>query len=292
MKKSKILTSVYALWAITFIVFPIILILGYGFTKSSAGKIVFDLSGFRDFFTNPIYVTVLIRSLAIAFVATAICLLLGYPMAVILAKMKPRFKSIASLLFVLPMWMNFLIRTYGWLSLLENKGLINMLYGYLREWLMNIIPAVSAWPEYLPLLYNSGAVVLGMVYDFLPFMVFPIFNAIDKLDKSLLEASGDLGANKMQSFLKVTLPLSMPGVISGISMVFIPTITTFIISTLLGGGHVMLIGDIIETQFLGVGDWHFGSSISIIVIAVILVFMAFTSGHEAEHDNEGGGGLW
>ena len=128
-----------------------------------------------------------------------------------------------------------------------------------------------------------------MVYDFLPFMVFPIFNAIDKLDKSLLEAAGDLGANKFKSFLKVTLPLSMPGVVSGISMVFLPAITTFIISSLLGGGHVMLIGDIIETQFLGVGDWHFGSAISVIVIAIILIFMSITSKYETENE---GGGLW
>ena len=290
MKKSKLLTSVYALWAIMFIVFPIILILGYGFTKSSAGKIVFDLSGFKDFFCNPIYVTVLLRSLLLALVATVICLFLGYPMALILSKMNPRYKGMASLLFVLPMWMNFLIRTYGWLSLLENKGLINMLYGNIREWLMGVFPAASAWPQYLPLLYNSGAVVLGMVYDFLPFMVFPIFNAIDKLDKSMLEAAGDLGANKFQSFLKVTLPLSMPGVISGVSMVFIPAVTTFIISSLLGGGHVMLIGDIIETQFLGVGDWHFGSSISVVVIAIILIITIVTSKYETE--NEGGVGLW
>ncbi len=252
---------------------------------------MFDLSGFVDFFSNEIYVTVLLRSLFLAFLATVICLILGYPMALILSKMNPRFKGIASLLFVLPMWMNFLIRTYGWLSLLENKGLINMAYGGLREWLMGFIPAVSSWPEYLPLLYNSGAVVLGMVYDYLPFMVFPIFNAIDKLDKSYLEAAGDLGANKFQSFLKVTLPLSMPGVVSGISMVFMPSITTFIISSLLGGGHVMLIGDIIENQFLGVGDWHFGSSISVIVIAIILVFMSFTSRYETNTD-EGGNGLW
>ena len=292
MKKNKIVTSVYAIWAITFIVFPIILILGYGFTKSSAGKVVFDLSGFKDFFCNPIYVTVLLRSLFLAFIATVICLLLGYPMALILSKMKPKFKSMASLLFVLPMWMNFLIRTYGWLSLLENKGLINMVYGGLREFLMGIFPSVSAWPEYLPLLYNSGAVVLGMVYDFLPFMVFPIFNALDKLDKSMLEAAGDLGANKYQSFLKVTLPLSMPGVISGVSMVFMPAVTTFIISSLLGGGHVMLIGDIIENQFLGVGDWHFGSAISVVVIAIILLIMGITSKYEAESDGEGGGGLW
>lgn len=292
MRKNRILSSVYVIWAITFIVFPIILILGYGFTKSSSGKIVFDLSGFQDFFSNPIYLTVLFRSLLLAFVATFICLILGYPMALILSKMKPHHKSIASLLFVLPMWMNFLIRTYGWLSLLENKGLINMVYGALRGWLICFFPGVEAWPEYLPLLYNSGAVVLGMVYDFLPFMVFPIFNAIDKLDNSLLEASGDLGANKWQSFWKVTFPLSMPGVISGISMVFIPAITTFIISSLLGGGHVMLIGDIIETQFLGVGDWHFGSAISIIVIAIILIFMAVTSRFEAEDQGNGGGGLW
>ncbi len=290
MKKNRLLSCVYALWALMFIVMPILLIVGYGFTKSSVGKIVFDLSGYKDFFSNPIYLAVLLRSIFLAFIATVICLLLGYPMALILSKMNPKFKGLATLLFVLPMWMNFLIRTYGWLSLLENKGLINMLYGSFRLWLMGIIPAVSSWPEYLPLLYNSRAVVLGMVYDFLPFMVFPIFNAIDKLDKSYLEAAGDLGANKWKSFLKVTLPLSMPGVVSGISMVFMPAVTTFIISSLLGGGHTMLIGDIIENQFLGVGDWHFGSSISVIVIAIILIFMSISSRYESE--NEGGGGLW
>lgn len=290
MKKSRILSIIYGMWAIMFIVMPILLIIGYGFTRSEHGKILFDLSGFTDFFSNPIYLSVLLRSVLLALIATVICLLLGYPMALVLSKMKPKFKGIATLLFVLPMWMNFLIRTYGWLSLLENKGLINMVYGAIRLKLIGIIPALDTLPEYLPLLYNSRAVVLGMVYDFLPFMVFPIFNAIDKLDKSLLEAAGDLGANKWKSFIKVTFPLSMPGVVSGISMVFMPAVTTFIISSLLGGGHTMLIGDIIENQFLGVGDWHFGSAISVIVIAIILIFMSISARYE--NDNEGGGGLW
>ncbi len=180
------------------------------------------------------------------------------------------------LLLVIPMWMNFLLRTYAWLTLLGKNGFINY-----------IITKLGFAP--LNLIYNDRAVLLGMVYNFLPFMVLPIYSVLVKIDKSLIEAAEDLGANKFEVFSKVTFPLSIPGIITGITMVFMPAVSTFVISRLLGGGQYMLIGNLVEQQYLWVGDWHFGSAISIIMMAFILVTMAIT----AKFDNQKeGGGLW
>jgi spermidine/putrescine transport system permease protein len=175
------------------------------------------------------------------------------------------------------MWMNFLLRTYAWLTLLEKKGLFN-----------TILVGLGLHP--LNLLYNDFAVTLGMVYNFIPFMILPIYSVMSKIDRSLVEAAEDLGANPLAVFWRVTFPLSLPGVISGITMVFMPAVTTFVISRLLGGGQYTLIGNLIEQQFLTVGDWNFGSAISVLLILIILVSMAFTSQYEKEQ--EGGGGLW
>ncbi len=270
----------YILWMGIFIVVPLLLILYFAFTSGDSqnfSSFQFSLDNFRRFFT-PIYLKVLGRSVNLAFISTVICLLLGYPVAYIICKEKLRKRNIMILMFVIPMWMNFLLRTYAWLTLLGRNGLINYLMSKLGFGTLNLI-------------YNDKAVLLGMVYNFLPFMVLPIYSVLVKIDKSLIEAAEDLGANKAEVFLKVVLPLSLPGIMTGITMVFIPAVSTFIISSLLGGNKYNLIGNLIEQQFRWTGDWHFGSSMSIILMVFILITMAVTSKFDKEKEG-GGGGLW
>jgi spermidine/putrescine transport system permease protein len=203
-------------------------------------------------------------------------LALGYPLAMILASKEMSRKNFLILLFVLPMWMNFLLRTYAWMTLLERKGLINTFLSYI-----NLPP--------LEILYTNEAVVLGMIYNFLPFMVLPIYSVLRKIDPYVIEAAEDLGANSLTVFLKVIFPLSLPGVVSGITMVFMPAVSTFVISRLLGGGQFTLIGNLIEQQFLTVGDWNFGSALSIVMMILILFSMAAMARYEKDYE---GGGLW
>lgn len=269
----------YILWMIIFIVVPLALILLYSFTVGEEGGITnlrFSLDNFRRFL-DPKYLDVLWISIKLALKSTLITLVLGYPLAMIIAKEKPKKRNVMILLLVIPMWMNFLLRTYAWLTLLGKNGFINY-----------IITKLGFAP--LNLIYNDRAVLLGMVYNFLPFMVLPIYSVLVKIDKSLIEAAEDLGANKFEVFSKVTFPLSIPGIITGITMVFMPAVSTFVISRLLGGGQYMLIGNLVEQQYLWVGDWHFGSAISIIMMAFILVTMAITA--KFDNQKEGGGGLW
>ncbi len=183
------------------------------------------------------------------------------------------------MLFILPMWMNFLLRTYAWVPILGKTGLINLLLG-----------KIGIGP--ISFLYNDGAVLLGMIYNFLPFMVLPIYTILIKMDQDLINAAHDLGANRLKVFTKVVLPLSMPGIISGITMVFMPAVSTFVISRLLGGGQYMLIGNVIEQQFTTMGDWNFGSAISILMMIIILIFMGIASKFENDDSKEGGGQLW
>ncbi len=272
MKKSWIAYP-YVVWMILFILIPLVLILFYGFTKPTDQGIVFTLDHFKRFF-EPIYIMVLVRSLYLALISTAVCLVLGYPLAMILASKEYRHKRVLILLVVIPMWMNFLLRTYAWLTLLEKNGVIN-----------NIISFIGL-PR-MELLYNQGAVVLGMVYNFLPFMVLPIYSVLIKIDKSIIEAAEDLGADSRTVFKKVIFPLSLPGVVSGITMVYMPAVTTFVISRLLGGGQFTLIGNLIEQQFIYTGEWGFGSALSIVMMILILFSMAIMSKYEKE--NEGGG---
>ncbi len=270
----------YILWMVIFIVVPLFLIIYFAFTRGDSQNFsTFQLSldNFKRFFT-PTYLNVLGRSVNLAFVSTVICLILGYPMAYIISKEKVRKRNIMILMFVIPMWMNFLLRTYAWLTLLGRNGFINYL-----------ITKLGFQP--LDLMFNDKAVLLGMVYNFLPFMVLPIYSVLTKIDNSLIEAAEDLGANKVQVFGKVILPLSIPGIITGITMVFIPAVSTFIISSLLGGNKYNLIGNLVEQQFRWTGDWHFGSSMSIILMVFILITMAFTSKFDKEKEG-GGGGLW
>lgn len=265
----------YIVWMIIFILVPLGLLVYFSLTVTTPNGTVFSLVNFRRFM-EPIYIKVLWRSLSLAAVSTGFCFCLGYPAAMILAGRNLNHKNTLVLLMVLPMWINFLLRTYAWLTLLERKGLINTLLTHI-----GLSP--------LNLLYNDFAVILGMIYNFLPFMVLPIYSVLSKIDHHLVEAAEDLGANPLTVFLKVTFPLSLPGVMSGITMVFMPAVTTFVISRLLGGGQYTLIGNLIEQQFLTVGDWNFGSAISLVMMGIILVTMGFTSNYEKEQE---GSGLW
>lgn len=269
----------YILWMIIFIVVPLALILLFSLTIGEEGGIKnlqFTLDNFKRFL-DPKYIDIFWISIRLALKSTAITLVLGYPMAMVIAREKPKRRNILILLFVIPMWMNFLLRTYAWLTLLGKNGLINY-----------IVTKLGFSP--LNLIYNDLAVLLGMVYNFLPFMVLPIYSVLIKIDKSLIEAAEDLGANKVNVFSRVIFPLSIPGIITGITMVFMPAVSTFVISRLLGGGQYMLIGNLIEQQFLWVGDWHFGSAISIIMMVFILLTMTITAKFDSQ--KEGGGGLW
>lgn len=273
-------TFPYLLWLGIFIVVPLLLVLYYAFTTGDSQNLStfsFSLENFNRFFT-PVYIKVLVRSVNLALVSTAICLVLGYPIAYIISKEKPKTRSMLILLFVIPMWMNFLLRTYAWLTLLGNNGIIN-----------TIVVKLGFKP--LDLLYNNTSVLLGMVYNFLPFMVLPIFSVLMKIDNKLIEAAEDLGANKIKTFIKVILPLSLPGVFTGISMVFIPAVSTFVISSLLGGNKTNLIGNLIEQQFRYTGDWHFGSTMSFILMIFIFITMALSSKFDKEKEGDSGG-LW
>lgn len=265
----------YIIWMLIFILVPLILVLYYSVTVSTDSGTTFSLENFQKFM-QPIYLKVLVRSIALALVSTFICLILGYPVAMILAGRDLSRKNLMVLLFIIPMWMNFLLRTYAWMTLLERKGLINTLLGTLGLPQLNI-------------LYTDSAVVLGMVYNFLPFMVLPIFSVMSKIDTNLIEAAEDLGSNSFTIFRRITFPLSMPGVVSGITMVFMPAVTTFVISKLLGGSQFTLIGNLIEDQFMRVYDWNFGSAVSIIMMLLILISMGVTSRYDKE---DAGGGLF
>ncbi len=274
--KMKLFSYPYILWLAVFIVVPLFLVLFYAVTVPEGGSLKFTMENLKRFLDKN-YLDVLWISVKLALETTVITLILGYPVGLIIAKEKPSRRNTMVLLFVIPMWMNFLLRTYAWLTLLGKNGIINF-----------IVTLLGLEP--LNLLYNDGAVLLGMVYNFLPFMVLPIYSVLAKIDDSLIEAAEDLGANKYQIFAKVILPLSVPGIITGITMVFMPAVSTFVISRLLGGGQYMLIGNLIEQQFLWVGDWHFGSAISIIMMIFILITMAITSKFDVQ--KEGSSGLW
>ena len=302
MKKNRALLAPFVLWAAIFIVVPLALIVWYGVTVEETpayteivledGSAAFQLEdgtvtaerpqkqtvvSFSNFkrMLEPTYLKLLLRSLKIAVITTLICLLLGYPVALILSGKDFKRPGLWLMLIILPMWMNFLLRTYSWMSILENSGILNSWIASLRE----AIPALDNWltsmgvGKKIIFLYNENAVILGMVYNYLSFMIMPIYTVIEKTDHSLLEAAADLGASPVQSFLRVTLPYSLPGVLEGVTMVFVPAVTTFVISQLMGGGKVPLIGDIIQNQFGKSSDWHFGSTLSLLVMVVVLAFM-------------------
>jgi len=262
----------YLIWAFIFIVVPILLIIYYSFSIETDSGPAFSLSNYARAF-EPTYLRVMWRSIMLALICTIICMLAGYPIAYIMASKEYSGKGFLLFLFLVPMWMNFLLRTYSWIAILENNGIINSLLKAIG------LPALN-------LLYNDQAVILGMVYNFLPFMILPVYSVLKKMDESFIEAAQDLGANNRLVFVNLILPLSIPGVISGVTMVFMPAVTTFIISSLLGGGQYMLIGNLIERQFLKVSDWHFGSALSVILMIMVIASVGIFS--IVDKDTEGG----
>ncbi len=263
----------YVVWMAIFVVAPILLMVVYAFTTEGGG---FTLANFADLGE---YLPVFTRSFKLAIVATLICLLMGYPMAYLMAKEGVRFQRVAMALIMLPMWMNFLLRTYSWMSILENNGLLNQFFRAI-----GLLDALGV--DYIPLIRTQGAVVLGMVYNYLPFMILPIYSVIVKLDSSLLEAARDLGANSFGVFRKVIFPLSLPGILSGVTMVFVPSVSTFAISRLLGGGEELMLGDLIEQQFLGGAyDPYLGAAIAMVMMVIVVVCMVVMN-HFGEGEEE------
>ena len=257
----------YVVWMGIFVVAPIIIMVIYAFSNGEGGFT------WENFAQMGAYGSVFLRSFKLALIATAICLLVGYPVSYWLSREGASFQRIAMVLIMLPMWMNFLLRTYSWMTILENNGLLNQLFQKLGIIaLYNNITGSEI--EYFSMIGTQGAVVLGMVYNYLPFMILPIYSVIVKLDGSLIEAARDLGADSVTVFRKVILPLSLPGVLSGITMVFVPSVSTFAISRMLGGGTELLLGDLIERQFLG-GAYNpqLGAAISLVMMAVVVICM-------------------
>ncbi len=266
--KNKFLGIPYIIWMAIFVVIPLFLILGYALTTRDGG---FTLSNFARLGS---YAGVFADSFLLAIIATVVCLIIGYPIAYWMSREGPAFKRIALVILMLPMWMNFLLRTYAWMSLLENTGILNELFNALG--IFKLINAIFGTDiTYFPMINTKGAVVVGMVYNYLPFMIMPIYTVIDKIDSRVIEAAQDLGANTANVFRRVIFPLSIPGVISGITMVFIPSVSTFAISKLLGGGKTLLLGDLIEMQFYGNSyNPYLGSAIALVMMVIVLICMA------------------
>ena len=267
------LAGPYVLWMALVVIVPILLVVVYAFTTS--GETAADIGGFTldNFSRMGTYTVIFARSFQLALVATLVCLLIGYPLAYVMAKEGPGFQRVAMVIIMLPMWVNFLLRTYAWMAILENNGILNNFFEAIG--LFSLINSIFGTDiSFFPMIRTQGAVVLGMVYNYLPFMVLPIYSVIIKLDHSLVEAARDLGASSAGVFRRVTLPLSLPGVLSGVTMVFVPSVSTFAISRLLGGGTQMLLGDLIEQQFLG-GAYnpHLGSAIALVMMLIVIVCM-------------------
>lgn len=268
--QSALPAAPYVVWSSLFIVIPLLIVVFFGFTIKSEDSYHFSLENFQRLM-DPKYLKVFGRSILLAVEATLGCLILGYPVAYLISKMREGKRNILIMLFIIPMWMNFLLRTYAWLPILGKNGLINSLLvtlGFARA----------------NLLYNDFAVLLGMIYNFLPFMILPIYTVLIKMDTDLINAASDLGASRKEIFTKIIFPLSMPGIISGITMVFMPAVSTFVISRILGGGQYMLLGNLIETQYTSMDDWNFGSAIAIFMMIIILISMAFMNKFEGTDD--------
>ncbi len=267
-KKNKAVATPYLLWMLVFIILPLALVVYFAFTNKQGQFTLENISGLGA------YTNVFFLSLTLAIAATVLCLVIAYPISFMLSRMRAGRQGILLMLVMLPMWMNFLLRTYAWMSLLERNGLINRFLG-----MFGIGP--------FEMINTSGAVLLGMVYNYLPFMILPLYTAMLKIDSSIIEAAEDLGAGTIQKLFLVLIPLSKPGIQTGITMVFVPSISTFIISKMLGGGNFWLIGDLIEAQFLGNSyNYNLGSAMSLVLMVVVLLCMSVTGGFESE-DIEG-----
>ncbi len=270
--KRQFLSGPYVVWIAGFIILPILTIFYYGITDSSGSFTLANIFAIAE----PIHMKALLLSFKLALLCTAFCLILSYPLAMILNNLHLKQQSFVVFIFVLPMWMNFMLRILAWQLLLSNNGILNTILEGL------------GMPK-LQLLNTPSAVVFGMVYDFLPFMILPIYNAMGRIRRDVVDAARDLGASELQVFLKIILPLTVSGVISGIIMVFVPALTSFVISNLLGGGKVLLIGNVIEQEFMQNMDWNMGSGLSIVLMIFVVASMAFMNAHGSE---EGGGAVW
>ena len=269
--RKSLVTAPYTVWMAIFVVVPIALVVYYALTDADGRFTLHNITSIVD------YGRTFAVSLELALISTVICLLLAYPVAYTISRMKSHRQSTMIMLIMLPMWMNFLIRTYAWMTILEGSGLINRFVRLLGGEGFNMIN-------------TSGAVVLGMVYNFLPYMILPIYTVLTKIDPSTIEAAQDLGANRANVFRRILLPMSVPGIISGITMVFVPAVSTFVISKLLGGGKTFLIGDIIENYFLGnTGEtnYNIGAALSLVLMILILISMAIMN-HFDKDDSAGG----
>ena len=264
------LAGPYLFWAVSFVVIPLLVIVYYAFTSDDGSFTFANLAQI----TTPENLKALGMSILLSFLSTVFCLLLAYPLAMILSQKKVNQTSFVVLIFILPMWMNFLLRTLAWQTLLEKNGVINSVLSFLH------LPT-------LEIINTPYAIVLGMVYNFLPFMVLPIYNTLVKIDDNVINAARDLGADNYQTLTKILIPLSVPGIVSGITMVFMPSVTTFFIPRVLGGGSTQMFGDLIETTFLTAGDWNLGSALSLIMMVLILISLSIL--RKADPNGEGGG---
>lgn len=259
MKAKTSVASPYIVWMCIFIALPLLLVVYFAFTDKNGAFTMENISGLGQ------YAPVFMRSILLAAIATVICLVIAYPLAYILSRMRVSKQRLTLMLVMLPMWMNFLLRTYAWMTILERNGLINRFLG-----LFGLGP--------FQMINTQGAVVLGMVYNYLPFMILPLYTIMVKIDQSLIEAAQDLGGGTYSVLTKVLLPLSLPGISTGITMVFVPAISTFIISRMLGGGSNLLIGDLIELQFLGNSyNYNLGSAMSLVLMVIVLLCMSLTN---------------
>lgn len=257
--KRKWLAAPYMIWMLLFTIIPLGIVLYFAFTDSATGAFTFgNITGMAD------YAAIFLRSIWLSVIATIICLIIGYPVAYAIASCKPRTQRLLQLLIMLPMCLSFLLRTLAWVALLEDTGIIN-----------NFLSVIGLHP--LPLIRNSGAMILGMVYNYLPYMILPLYTAISKINPRLIEAAEDLGCNKRKVFSKVMLPLSMPGIASGITMVFVPAVSTFYISQKLGSPGTILVGDIIESQFKGAYNPNLGAAMSLILMILIFICIGITN---------------
>lgn len=258
--KQKLLATPYFFWAVAFIIIPILMVFYYGFIDSAGHFTIQNILAIA----SPEHSKALFLSIRLSLVSTLICLLLAYPLAMILANKSVNQNQFIVLIFILPMWMNFLLRTLAWQTLLEKTGVINSVLRFLS------LPT-------LDIINTDAAIILGMVYNFLPFMVLPIFNSLSRMDQDLINAARDLGANNVKTFCRIIFPLSLPGVISGITMVFVPALTTFVISSLLGGSKILLIGNVIEQEFTQASNWNLGSGLSMVLMLFIILSMIVTA---------------
>lgn len=262
----KLVSAPYILWMAVFIIVPLIMVAYFAFTTDTGEFTLDNLAAVSQ------YSNIFIRSIWLAAISTVICLVIAYPLAIILARTDKSYQSTVLMIVMLPMWMNFLLRTYAWMTLLGNNGIIN-----------NFLTFIGIGPQ--KLLNTQGAIVLGMVYNYLPYMILPLYTVIEKIDNRVIEAAQDLGCNSAKTMLKVIIPLSMPGIMSGITMVFVPAISTFIISRMLGGGSNLLIGDLIEMQFLGNSyNPNLGAAISLVLMVIILLIMTILNQFDEDDD--------